>query len=160
MRLQRLTGLERDKILAELKELREKIARYKAILADEKLVYAIIREELLEVRKAYADERRTEIIPAEAEVTIEDLIADEDMVITISNQDYIKRNSVTLLPPHGAQHPGRQRDGDEGGRLRQAAVHRLDPQLRAVSSRRSGGCTGSRCTRSSRRAGPPRARRS
>ena len=106
MRLQRLTGLERDKILAELKELREKIARYKAILADEKLVYGIIREELLEVRKAYADERRTEIIPAEAEVTIEDLIADEDMVITISNQDYIKRNSVTLYRRTGRNTQG------------------------------------------------------
>jgi DNA gyrase subunit A len=96
MRLQRLTGLERDKILAELKELREKIARYKAILADEKLVYGIIREELLEVRKAYADERRTQIVDDLGEVGILDVIADEDMVITISNQDYIKRNSVKL----------------------------------------------------------------
>ena len=59
MRLQRLTGLERDKILAELAELLEKIARYQAILADEKLVYGIIRAELLEVRAAYGDERRT-----------------------------------------------------------------------------------------------------
>ena len=101
MRLQRLTGLEREKILAELRELLERIARYKAILADERLVYGIIREELLEVRKGYADPRRTEIVPAEAEVTIEDLIADEDMVITISNQDYIKRNSVTLYRRQG-----------------------------------------------------------
>jgi DNA gyrase subunit A len=101
MRLQRLTGLEREKILAELKELLGKIAHYKAILGDERLVYGIIRDELLELRKAYADERRTEIVPAEAEVTLEDLIADEDMVITISNQDYIKRNSVTLYRRQG-----------------------------------------------------------
>jgi DNA gyrase subunit A len=101
MRLQRLTGLERDKILAELKELLGKIAHYKAILADEKLVFAIIREELLEVRKAYADERRTEIVDDMGEVGILDVIADEDMVITISNQDYIKRNSVTLYRRQG-----------------------------------------------------------
>ncbi|HEY5999325.1 MAG TPA: DNA gyrase subunit A [bacterium] len=101
MRLQRLTGLEREKILAELKELRGKIAHYQAVLADEKLVYGIIREELLEVRKAYGDERRTEIVSEESEVTLEDLIADEDMAITISNQDYIKRNSVTLYRRQG-----------------------------------------------------------
>jgi DNA gyrase subunit A len=106
MRLQRLTGLERDKILAELAELLEKIARYEAILADEKLVYAIIREELLEVRAAYADERRTTIIPDEGEFDPEKLIADEDMVITISNQDYIKRNSVTLYRRTGRNTQG------------------------------------------------------
>jgi len=96
MRLQRLTGLERDKILAELAELLGKIARFEAILADEKLVYEIIRSELLEVRAAYADERRTEIVDEGTNVRMEDLIADEDMVITISNLDYIKRNAATL----------------------------------------------------------------
>jgi len=101
MRLQRLTGLEREKILAELAELLGKIAGYKAILADEKLVYGIIREELLEVRKAYADERRTEIIDEETEFDPLAVIADEDMVITISNQDYIKRNAVTLYRRQG-----------------------------------------------------------
>jgi DNA gyrase subunit A len=101
MRLQRLTGLERDKIIAELAELRDKIARYRAILADEKLVYGIIRDELLEVRKAYSDERRTEIVDDVGEVGILDVIADEDMVITISNQDYIKRNAVTLYRRQG-----------------------------------------------------------
>jgi DNA gyrase subunit A len=106
MRLQRLTGLERDKILAELAELLEKIARYRAILADEKLVYGIIRAELLEVRAAYADERRTAIIDDEGEFDPLDVIADEDMVITISNQDYIKRNSVTLYRRTGRNTQG------------------------------------------------------
>jgi DNA gyrase subunit A len=106
MRLQRLTGLERDKILAELAELLEKIARYQAILADEKLVYGIIRSELLEVRAAYGDERRTMIIDQEGEFDPEKLIAEEDMVITISNQDYIKRNSVRLYRTTGRNTQG------------------------------------------------------
>jgi DNA gyrase subunit A len=103
MRLQRLTGLERDKILEELKELEKKIAGYKAILGSEKLVFKLIREELLEVKKAYGDERRTVIIPSEAEVSLEDLIAEEDMVITISHSGYIKRNAVSL---YRSQHRG------------------------------------------------------
>ena len=102
MRLQRLTGLERDKILAELAELLEKIARYQAILADEKLVYGIIRDELLEVRsslrrRAPHRDRR----PRRARFDVEDLIADEDMVVTISHQGYIKRNPVRLYRTTG-----------------------------------------------------------
>jgi DNA gyrase subunit A len=103
MRLQRLTGLERDKILEELKELEKKIAGYKALLGSEKLVFKLIREELLEVKQAYGDERRTVIIPSEAEVSLEDLIAEEDMVITISHSGYIKRNAVSL---YRSQHRG------------------------------------------------------
>jgi DNA gyrase subunit A len=106
MRLQRLTGLERDKILAELAELLAKIARYQAILADERLVYGIIRAELLEVRAAYADERRSEIIDQEGEFDPLSVIADEDMVLTISNQDYIKRNSVKLYRTTGRNTQG------------------------------------------------------
>jgi DNA gyrase subunit A len=96
MRLQRLTGLERDKIIAELKELEEKIKEYRTLLKSEKLIFRAIREELLAVKKSYADERLTEIIASEAEVNFEDLIAEEDMVITISHSGYIKRNAVTL----------------------------------------------------------------
>ncbi len=103
MRLQRLTGLERGKILAELKELKKKIAEYTALLKSEKLIFKVIREELLEVRKAYSDERRTEIIDSQAEVNFEDLIAEEEMVITISHQAYIKRNAVSL---YRSQHRG------------------------------------------------------
>jgi DNA gyrase subunit A len=103
MRLQRLTGLEREKILDELKELAKKIAEYKAILKSEKRIFKVIKEELLSIRKAYGDDRRTEIIASEAEVNFEDLIAEEDMVITISHSGYIKRNAVSL---YRSQHRG------------------------------------------------------
>ncbi len=96
MRLQRLTGLERDKIKAEYDEVQATIARLKAILADEKLLMNIIVEELEAVRDRYADPRRTEIMDETAELSIEDLITEEDMVVTISNEGYIKRNPVSL----------------------------------------------------------------
>jgi DNA gyrase subunit A len=92
MRLQRLTGLERQKIEDEYKELLRKIAEYKAILADRKLVLAIIKSELLEMKEKYGDERRTEIVDqGAADFDAEDLIAEEDMAITISHFGYIKR---------------------------------------------------------------------
>jgi DNA gyrase subunit A len=92
MRLQRLTGLERRKIEEEYQELLKRIAEYKAILADRKLVLQIIKNELLEIREKYGDDRRTEIIDQGAtEFEDEDLIAEEDMVITVSHFGYIKR---------------------------------------------------------------------
>ena len=94
MRLQRLTGLERDKILEEREEVLKKIARYKEILADESEVYKIIVEESLEIKKLHADPRRTEIVDATTEISIEDLIVEEDMVVTLSHEGYIKRNAV------------------------------------------------------------------
>lgn len=94
MRLRRLTGLEREKIDAELAELRLVIERLRAILADEGLLLGIIREELLLIREKYADERRTEIMAAIGELDIEDLIADEDVIVTITHQGYIKRLPV------------------------------------------------------------------
>ncbi len=96
MRLQRLTGLERDKIRAEYDEVQATIARLRAILADEKLLMQVIVEELEGVRDQYADERRTEIMDETAELSVEDLITEEDMVVTISNAGYIKRNPVSL----------------------------------------------------------------
>ena len=96
MRLQRLTGLERDKIKAEYEEVQATIARLKAILADEKLLMDVIVEELEAVRDRYADPRRTEIVDETAELSVEDLITEEDMVVTISNEGYIKRNPVSL----------------------------------------------------------------
>jgi len=96
MRLQRLTGLERDKIKAEYEEVQALIARLKAILGDEKLLMQVIVEELEEVRDRYADERRTQIVDETAELNVEDLITEEDMVVTISNEGYIKRNAVSL----------------------------------------------------------------
>jgi len=92
MRLQRLTGLERDKILQEHAETLQQIARYREILADEREVYTIICQELGEVKKLHADERRTQIVDESTEISIEDLIVEEDMAVTISHEGYIKRN--------------------------------------------------------------------
>ncbi|MGE5303491.1 MAG: DNA gyrase subunit A [Alphaproteobacteria bacterium] len=96
MRLQRLTGLERDKILQEHKETVELIAQLRAILASEKEIYRIIVEELKEIKEKYGDDRRTQIIARSEEISIEDLIVDEDMAVTISHEGYIKRNPVSL----------------------------------------------------------------
>jgi DNA gyrase subunit A len=96
MRLQRLTGLEQDKVRKDLHALREKIAEYKAILADEGLVLDIIREDCFEMKEKYADPRRTEIVATEAEkFEAEDLIAEEEQVIVLSHEGYIKRVPLT-----------------------------------------------------------------
>jgi DNA gyrase subunit A len=96
MRLQRLTGLEREKIDSEYRDLIKDIARFKAILESPRMVLEIIKGEILEVKNAYGDPRRTEIIPEEGEVVLEDLIAEEDMVVTVSHDGYIKRNPASL----------------------------------------------------------------
>jgi DNA gyrase subunit A len=96
MRLQRLTGLERDKILQEHKETVELIAKLLAILADEKEIYKIIVTELKEIKEKFGDERRTQIVARSEEISIEDMIVDEEMAVTISHEGYIKRNPVTL----------------------------------------------------------------
>lgn len=96
MRLQRLTGLERQKIAQDYKEIIIEITRLKEILGDEKLVMNIIKEEFNEVRELYGDERRTEIIDATDEILPEDLIAPEDMVVTVTHSGYIKRNPASL----------------------------------------------------------------
>jgi DNA gyrase subunit A len=95
MRLQRLTGLERDKIISEYEEVIKEIARLNEILASDALVMKIIRDELLAIKQEYGDPRRTEIVAETSEIDIEDLIKDEDMVITISHAGYIKRNPLT-----------------------------------------------------------------
>ena len=95
MQLQRLTGLERQKIVDELAELLKTIARLGAILASETLLMEIVVTELREIQEAYGDARRTEIIDAEGEFSIEDLIAEEDMAITVSNTGYVKRTAIT-----------------------------------------------------------------
>ena len=96
MRLQRLTGLERDKILQEHKETVELIAKLLAILADEKEIYKIIVTELRDIKEKFGDERRTQIVARSEEISIEDMIVDEEMAVTISHEGYIKRNPVTL----------------------------------------------------------------
>ncbi len=91
MRLQRLTGLERDKIEAEYAELQKMIAYYKEVLANESMVLGIIKDELTEIKRKYADERRTEISALEGEIDMLDLIAEEDMVVTLTHYGYVKR---------------------------------------------------------------------
>lgn len=95
MKLQRLTGLEREKIIQDYKETLKEIARLRAILENNALVSQIIRDELLEIKQKYADARKTEIMPEMKEITIEDLITDEEMVVTLSHHGYIKRNPLS-----------------------------------------------------------------
>ncbi|HEC44333.1 MAG TPA: DNA gyrase subunit A [Bacteroides sp.] len=95
MRLQRLTGLEHDKIKEEYEELQKMIEYYNKILADEGLRMQIIKDELLEIKEKYGDERRTDIVPNAEEFNPEDFYADDEMVITISHLGYIKRTPLT-----------------------------------------------------------------
>lgn len=103
MRLQRLTGLERDKIQQEYKEVKALIDRLNAILNDEGLRMQIIKDELKEIQERYGDERKTEVVQTEEDITVEDMIPNEEMVITISNQGYIKR---TILSDYRTQGRG------------------------------------------------------
>ncbi len=96
MKLQRLTGLEQNKILEEYKQVLKDIKRYKSILASEALVLEIIEDELVALKNEYGDPRRTEIIGDPEEIKIEDLIVEEDMVVTLSHNGYIKRNPLSL----------------------------------------------------------------
>jgi len=96
MRLQRLTGLEREKIVEEYKNVLKDIARFEEILGNERLVLNIIKDELSEIQELYGDQRCTEIVGKTKEITIEDMIVEEDMVVTISKRGYIKRNPITL----------------------------------------------------------------
>jgi len=95
LQLHRLTGLERQKILDELAELLKTIERLRAILASERLLMQIIVDELKAVRDQYGNDRRTEIVDATGEINVEDLIAEEDMAITVSNTGYIKRTAIS-----------------------------------------------------------------
>ncbi len=96
MRLQRLTGLEQEKILEEYKSIIKDIAWYKEILGSERIVENIIKEELTKIQEEFGDERRSVIVESTKEITMEDMIVEEDMVVTISKTGYIKRNPITL----------------------------------------------------------------
>jgi DNA gyrase subunit A len=96
MQLQKLTGLERQKLVDEYKEIIQLIAELQEILANESVLRNVIVKELREVQREYGDERRTQIIEAGAELTLEDLIADEDMAITVTHSGYIKRTPVSV----------------------------------------------------------------
>lgn len=96
MRLQRLTQLEQDKLAREYEDLTAQIAHLKSVLGSDAMVRQIMKDELLELRDAYQDARRTLIVPAEADLQIEDLIAEEEVVVTVSHAGYIKRTPVSL----------------------------------------------------------------
>ncbi|MGI6394989.1 MAG: DNA gyrase subunit A [bacterium] len=96
MRLSRLTGLERDKIIAEYEELLKKIAWFKEILTNESTLMGVIKSELDEIKERYGDERKTEIVDHDGDLDIEDLIADEEMVVTLTTENYVKRTSLDL----------------------------------------------------------------
>ncbi len=103
MRLQKLTGLEQEKILEEYKNIIKDISRFKEILSSERIVESIIKEELTELQNDFGDQRRTEITASTKEITIEDMIVEEDMVVSISNSGYIKRTPITV---YQSQHRG------------------------------------------------------
>jgi len=103
MKLQRLTGLERAKIDEEYKEVTALIAELSSILADPQKVLQVIIDELTEIKQRYGDERRTEIVASTEDIDIEDMIVEEDMIVTISHSGYIKRNAVSL---YKSQHRG------------------------------------------------------
>lgn len=96
MRLQRLTGLEQEKILEEYERVLKDIEWFKKILSEEKIVLDIIKEELGQIEESYGDGRRTRIVEETREIAIEDMIVEEDMVVTVSNKGYIKRTPITL----------------------------------------------------------------
>ena len=129
MQLQRLTGLERQKILDELAELMKTIERLRAILSSDELLMAVVIDELKAVRDKYSDERRTEIIEESGEFRIEDLIADEDMAITVTNTGYIKRTRDLDLPHAAPRRQGAHRHAHARGGLRQPPLRRLDARL-------------------------------
>jgi DNA gyrase subunit A len=101
MRLQRLTGLERKKLEDELKELRAEIERLRAILASERLILDIIVADLEEIRERYGDDRRTEIVDQASDLSIEDLITEEEVVVTVSREGYVKRSALSTYRSQG-----------------------------------------------------------
>jgi DNA gyrase subunit A len=103
MRLQRLTGLEQEKIIDEYENVKKDIKRFREILSNPQLVKEIIKEELTLIQNEFGDQRRSQIVDETKELTIEDMIVEEDMVVTISNSGYIKRNPITL---YQSQHRG------------------------------------------------------
>jgi DNA gyrase subunit A len=113
MRLQRLTGLERDKIIKEYQEIKELIERLKAILENEDQRMQIIKDELTELQDRYGDERKTDIEHAADDFTAEDMIPDEDMVITISHHGYIKRTPLTEYRTQGRGGVGSRATGSK-----------------------------------------------
>ena len=131
LRLARLTGLARKEIELEFSDLQERIAELRAILGDPARVDALIREELLELKQAYSrnDDRRTEIVMGEDALELEDMIAEEDMVIAITRSGLHQAPARHELPRAASRRDRRDGDGHEGRRLHRAPLRRLDARL-------------------------------
>ena len=134
MRLRRLTGLEREKLEAEYKDLQERIAYLEDLLSSEDKIMGVIKDELKDEKARFGDARRTSIVPDTGDLETEDLIAEEDVVITISHQSYIKRQALTNFRNRTGRpgHQGRQRQDREGrqqgkGRLLGTSAHGQHP---------------------------------
>ena len=132
MRLQRLTALERDKILEERRELLETVRRLQEILSSEKLILDLAVEELVAIRERFADGRRTEIVEDVEEISIEDLITDEDMVVTTTYEGYIKSVPLSVYRNQRRGRPGKKGNGHQGDRFRERSLHSVSPQLHPV----------------------------
>lgn len=132
MRLGRLTGIEREKVLEEYQEKQKEIAYYRSILGDEGLLMGVIKDELLAIKKSYADERRTRIVPYEGEIDIDDLIHEQEIAVTLTHFGYVKR---TPADTYKAQRPGRKRYyGSQYARrgLRRTSFDNIFPQYALV----------------------------
>ena len=132
MQLRRLAALERQRIIDELVEIEIEIAELKAILASPERQRQIISDELAEIVNKWGDERRTKIVPFDGEVSMEDLIAREDVVVTITRTGYAKRTKTRPLPLAEAWRQGRQRSVVASGRHRQPLLRVLNPRLDLV----------------------------
>ena len=132
LRLHRLTGLERDKIADELKQITDQIKELLAILASKEKLFEIMKNELIEVKTKFGTPRRTEILDVEFEADIESLIQREDMVVTISHGGYVKRTPLVTYRAQKRGGKGRAAMGDQGRRFRLRSVHRLDPHADPV----------------------------
>ncbi|ADD27213.1 DNA gyrase subunit A [Meiothermus ruber] len=127
MRLQRLVGLERDKLQAEYRELMEEIGRLEAILGDEKRLWRVVRDELLAIKDKYGDQRRTQITEFEEGFSLEDLIEDEPMVITLTSQGFVKRTPLEAYRAQGrggmGAQAGKTKEEDEAISVFVASMH-------------------------------------
>jgi DNA gyrase subunit A len=132
LQLYRLTQLSIDELLKELKEVRAKIAEYEEILGSEKKLRAVIVKELEDVRDKYGDERRTEIVDESAEIQLEDLIADEQVAVTVSHQGYLKRTPISIYRQQRRGGTGAHGHEDARRRLRLAAHRQLHARLPAL----------------------------
>ncbi len=157
MQLRRLAALERQRIIDELAEIEMEIADLKDILAKPERQRQIIIDELAEIVEKWGDERRTRIIPFDGEVSMEDLIAREDVVVTITRDRLREAHEGRPLPLAEAGRQGRQRRHAASGRHRSTLLRHAPRTTGSCSSRTRAGSTGRRRTNCPRRAALPRA---